>query len=293
MKQSSFSRLACVALLLSVALPPLVAQEAQEPPEFNAADPEAQPWDKGSLKLGGLIASFSSDLTFGVSGAQSGTINGEDLLGLDSTLTVFRADALFRPGKSRRHQLDFTYASYDRDGSATLSRELTIGDETFPVGAHVSSVLNFDLIRGTYSYALLQNNTARIAVGLGVYAIPLEYGLQVQTESGRSVVEGADTTLPLPALALRAEVRLLPKLFLTADLDGLYLEISSFRGSLLDANLGLEYRVWKHLGFGLGYNFMGIHVDGEGSGSDYPGVNFVGSVDVQYSGLLLFGRATF
>ncbi len=257
------------------------------------SDSDSSPWEKGSVQFGGFVASFNSDLTFGASGGGNASISGEDRLGLDSTLAVFRADAFYRPGESRRNQIDFTYASYDRDGSATLSRELTIGDVTYPIGAHVQSVFNFDLIRGTYSYAFVQNDRWRLALGLGIYAVPLRYGLEIETDSGKSVVEGGDTTLPLPAVGLRAEVKLYSKLFFKTAVDGMYLEISDFKGSIVDLNIALEYRAWKHVGFGLGYNFVHANVEGEGSHSDYPGVDFVGQVTVQFSGLLLYGKLSF
>jgi len=100
-------------------------------------------------------------------------------------------------------------------------------------------------------------------------------------------------TLPLPALALRSEFQLVHKLFLKASVDGMYLEISNFKGWIADANLGLEYRAWKHLGFGLGYNFMEVHVEQESQHSDYPGASFVGTVDVRFSGLLFYGKVSF
>ena len=251
------------------------------------------PWEKGSLKFGGFVAAFNSDLGFGVNRAAGVTINAEELFDLDSSLVVFRVEAMYRPGESKRHQLDFTYARYHRDGSTTLAEELDINGSTIPVGAEVDSIFNFDIIRGTYSYALLQDKRMRIALGLGVYAVPLRYELEAQSPSGRTKVEGADTTLPLPALAIRADFQLIPKLFLTAGIDAMYLEISDFKGSLLDVNIGLEYRPWKHFGFGLGYNGMSVDVEAERSGSNYPGADFVGSVDVRFSGLMLYGKFTF
>jgi hypothetical protein len=278
----------CLMILLSgSSINRLVAQDS------NTADPETIPWEKGALELGGSVTFFSSEVTFGIKGARNGTINGEDTLGLDPNLTVFRAEAMYRPGKSRRNQIDFTYAAYNRDGSATLSEELTIGDQTFPVGAQIHSFLDFDLIRGTYSYAFVQNQWLRVALGLGIYGVPLRYGLEVDTLRGATAVEGGDTTLPLPALALRTEVRVISKLYLKASVDGMYLQISNFKGSLLDANLGLEYRLWKHLGFGLGYNFVGMHAETESEHSDYPGASFVGTVDVRFSGLLFYGKVSF
>jgi hypothetical protein len=256
-------------------------------------DSDSTPWEKGSIQFSGLIATFQSDLTFGIKGGRNASINAEDVLGLDSSLGAFRADAFYRPGQSRRNQFDFTYASYDRDGSATLSQALTAGDRTYPIGARVQPVLNFDLIRGTYSYAIVQNERVRVALGLGVYVLPLRYGLDVQTQSARSAVEGGDTILPLPALALRAEVQLYPKLFLKTSIDGMYLEVSNFKGSIVDLNVGLEYRAWKHFGFGLGYNFVNADVEGEGANSKYPGVNFVGDVNVRLSGLLFYGKLSF
>jgi hypothetical protein len=268
-------------------------------PTLHAADAAANggsrflPWEKGYVKFGGYAASFDSTVAFGLNKAAGITFNAEQLFDLDSSLTVFRVDAMYRPGKSLRHQVDFTYASYHRDGSATLNEEITINGNTYPVGAKVESLFNFDIIRGTYSYALLQDERMRIALGLGVYAVPLEYGLEVKTTSGRSSVDGADTTLPLPAIALRGEFQLIPKLFLNANVDAMYLEISDFKGSLLDVGIALEYRPWKHVGFGLGYSSMAVSVEAEGDSSKYPGADFVGGVDVRFSGLMLYGKFSF
>ena len=258
-----------------------------------AQDASISTWEKGSLQFGGFVATFDSELTFGISGGGNASINGESLLGLDSSLAVFRAEAMYRPGESRRNQLDFAYGGYHRDGDATLSRDVTIDGVTYPVGAEVESVFNFDLIRGTYSYAFLQNEHVRLAVGLGIYVLPLRYELEIESNDGRSAVDGADTTLPLPALGFRAEVRLVSKLFLKAAVDGLYVEFDDFSGSLIDLNVGLEYRPWKHFGLGVGYNFLDANVEGESNNSDYPGVDFVGTVDVQFSGVLLYGKVSF
>ena len=261
--------------------------------ETSASDgPRYLPWEKGSLKLGGFVTAFNSEVGFGVD-AGTVTLNAEELFGLDTSLTVFRAEAMYRPGKSRRHQLDLTYASFHREGSATLDNELEIGDVTYPVGARVESEFNFDIIRGSYSYALLQDERMRIALGLGVYAVPLKYGLKITTTSGRSAVEGADTTLPLPSLALRGDFQLIPRLFLYTGIDVMYLEIGDFKGSLLDVNAGLEYRPWKYVGFGLGYNGLSMAAEAEGSDSDYPGVDFLGNVDVRFTGLMLYGKFWF
>ena len=271
-----------------------VADEPGTAPEAGLTQrpPAELPWEKGSVSVGGFAAAFNSTLSFGVNSVGV-DINAEKLLNLDTELTVFRLNALYRPGESRRNQLDFTYAAYHRSGHAVLNQQIEIGDVTFPVGATVDTVFNFDIIRGTYSYALLQDDRMRIALGLGLYAVPLKCSFSGQTSGGQVTAEGADVTLPLPSLALRADFLLVRKLYLTTGVDAMYLEISGFKGSLFDVNAALEYRPWKHLGFGAGYNGFAVDVEGQNTHSDYPGANFIGHVGVHFSGLMLYTKVTF
>lgn len=278
-------------IAVSLLLPTCLAWAADESVEVSKPE-ESRPWEKANLQIGGLFPIFNSDLVFGIEGNNSQSINAEDILGLDSSLTVFQIGGMYRPGESRRNQVEFSYAGYHRDGSATLTREIEIDGVTYPVGANVETVFNFDIISATYSYAIVQNKQARVALGLGFYVMPLKYDLNIQSTSGNTFVEGADTTLPLPVIALRGEFEIVRTLFLNTSIDGMYAEISDFRGAIVDFNVGLEYRPWKRFGFGAGYNFFYGGLEGKGE-SDYPGVDFVGSVTIRYSGLLLYGKVCF
>lgn len=284
---SNFKKWIAVGLLLPTCLA-LAADES-----VVVSKPEKPiPWEKANIQVGGLFPIFDSDLVFGIEGNNNQSINVEDTLGLDSSLTVFQIGGMFRPGESRRNQVEFSYAGYHRDGSSMLTREIEIEGVTYPVGANVETVFNFDIISATYTYAIVQNSRMRIALGLGMYVMPLEYDLSIQTTGDNTFIEGADTTLPLPVIAVRGEFQLVRSLFLNTSVDGMYAEISDFRGALVDFNVGLEYRPWKCVGFGVGYNFFYGGLEGEGS-SDYPGVDFVGSVTIRYSGLLLYGKWCF
>jgi hypothetical protein len=250
------------------------------------------PWEKGSVSVGGFLANFDSTLSLGVNSVGV-NVSAEKLLNLDSQLTVFRLNALYRPGETRRNQFDFTYAAYHRSGHAVLDEQIDVGDISLPVGAQVDTIFDFDLIRGDYSYAFLQDDRMRIAVGLGIYVVPLRYSLNTETTSGQVSVESANVTLPLPALALRADFLLVPKLYLTTSIDAMYLEIQNFKGSLYDVNIALEYRPWKYLGLGLGFNSFSVDVQARGNGSNYPGATFNGEVGVHYGGLMFYGKILF
>jgi hypothetical protein len=259
---------------------------ADEPDGAQLKEPDL-PWEKGSVSVGGLVAIFNSTLSLGANNLGV-TADAEKLLNLQSELTVFQLNALYRPGESGRNQIDFTYAAYHRSGHAVLDEEVDIGDVTLPVGANVNTIFNFDIIRTTYSYAFLQDDRMRIAAGLGVYIMPLKYSINSSISSGPNNVSGANVTLPLPALALRSDFLLVKDLYLTAGLNAMYLQISNFKGSLVDLNVALEYHPWKHVGFGAGYSSFTANVQGNGSSSSYPGINFTGQVGVTYSGLMLY-----
>lgn len=279
-------------LAITVVLGP--ASRCAAADELASAQPKAPelPWEKGSISVGGFVAAFDSTLSLGVNSVGV-DVSAEKLLGLDTELTVFRLGALYRPGETRRNQFDFTYAAYHRSGHAVLGSEIDVGDVVLPVGANLDTVFNFDIIRATYSYAILQDDRMRIGIGLGVYIVPLKYSLEMETSGGKTGIEAADVTFPLPTLALRADFLLVRKLYLVTSLDAMYLEISDFKGSIYDINAALEYRPWKHVGFGVGYNGFSVDVEGHGSSSDYPGADFTGSVGVHYTGLMLYCKFMF
>ena len=258
----------------------------------STAGPAVLPWEKGSVSFGAYLAAFNSNLGFGTKGAGV-TVNAEQFLGLESTLSVFRANAMYRPGETRRNQLDFTYAAYNRNGNGTLSEDFTVDGVTYPVGAQIDTTFNFDIIRGTYSYAVLQDDRIRLAFGGGIYVVPLHYSFSGQTTGGSTAVEGDYLTIPLPAFSYRGDFLLTPKLFLTTAIDGMYLKISNFQGSILDVSTGLEYRPWEHFGLGVQYASTSVYVEGQSNSSSYPGGGFVGTISVRFTGLMFYGKYSF
>jgi hypothetical protein len=270
----------------------IVTGRAAELTTNNAAGPTVLPWEKGSVSFGAYLAGFNSDLSFGTKGAGV-TVNAEQLLGLDTKLSVFRANATYRPGETRRNQLDFTYAAYNRSGSGILTEDFVVNGVTYPVGAQINTTFNFDIIRGTYSYAVLQDDRMRLALGGGLYVVPLHYSFSGQTTGGSTSAEGDYLTIPLPAFSYRGDFALTPKLFLTTAIDGMYLKISNFQGSILDVSTGLEYRPWKHFGLGMQYASTSVYVEGQSDSSSYPGGSFIGTISVRFTGLMLYGKYSF
>lgn len=265
----------------------------QEAPVLAAENPDGIPWAKGSVRMGAAFGNLDSNIGFLVGRESQLLVNGEDTLGLPSTLTVFRADALYRIGKARRHQVDFSYAGYHRNGQTTLTDPIDIGGRIVIPATRIDSVLNFDMIRLSYTYAFVQSDHVRIGGGLSAYVLPIEYGLSFAVGDTPPSLAPRSLIVPVPALALRADFRIWRDLYATSDFNGVYLELFGFEGSLFDASVAIEYRPWHHLALGVGYSVTMVDVGTTNRDPDYPGVGSLGEVDVSCHGILAFVRLMF
>ncbi|MDH3837742.1 MAG: hypothetical protein OET81_11225 [Desulfobacteraceae bacterium] len=249
-------------------------------------------WEKFSLNAGYFIANTNTDLRLG-SGLGL-TVDVEDLLGLDTTNSVFRVDAIWRFTENRRHRIDFTWFSFRRDGDTTIGRDFTIKDNEgneidIPAGSQVNTKFNLDIYKAAYSYSFFQDDRMDLALSLGLYVMPIDIGLQATGVI--NVDETERFTAPLPTLGLRADFAITPKWFLRTGVEVFYLEIKEFTGTIYESHAAIEYLPWKHFGFGLGFNTFNLNI--EADGEDYPQIDFVGEIDFKYSGLLLYAKLFF
>jgi len=250
------------------------------------------PWEKFSLDLGGFIANTSTDISLG--SGLGVTVSVEDLLGLDSTESVARAGFFWRFTDNRRHRFDFDWFAFRRDGSTTIGQDFPIKDEdgneiTIPAGSQVTSKFNFDIYRAGYSYSFFQDDRIDLAFSVGLYVMPIEFGL-----NAAGVINVDDTvrfTAPLPTFGLRMDFAITPKWFIRTNVEVFYLEIQEFTGTIYESGAALEYIPWKHLGFGLGFNTFSLDI--EADGEDYPGIDFKGELGFRYTGLLLYAKIPF
>ena len=80
-----------IGILLLILLTGILSQ----PVYAESSAVKEQPWEKFSINLGAFISSIDSSIRIGADGIGV-DIDAEDLLGLDTEQTVFRADAIWR-----------------------------------------------------------------------------------------------------------------------------------------------------------------------------------------------------
>jgi hypothetical protein len=250
----------------------------------DSAGPDS-PWETFSFTFGGFIADVNSDVRLGLEGTGTGIdVNLEEALGLETTSSVFRVGATYRFGKSRRHQAEFSWFKMDRSAGKTLGRDVVVDNVTYPIGTTVDSFLDLQIYKAAYNYSFLQDDRINLAAGIGVFVMPIKYGVSA---SGIGAT-AEDITAPLPVIGLRADFALTPKWFLRASTDVFYLKVGDFKGAVWDSMTAVEYKPWKNFGLGLAANQFKLGI--EAQGSDYPNVDFVGNIKFDYVGLMLYGK---
>ncbi len=56
----------------------------------------------------------------------------------------------------------------------------------------------------------------------------------------------------------------------------------------MEFRAALEYNPWEHVGIGVGVDSLAVKV--EAGGEDWPGIDFKGNVEFNYTGLQLYLR---
>jgi hypothetical protein len=156
-------------------------------------------------------------------------------------------------------------------------------------GTEVEAFFDIDIYQLAYSYAFLQDDRVDFAAILGLYVMPIDFGIKV--EGAVDLRGDQDFIAPLPTLGLRLDIALTPKWYFRSGTQLFYLEYEQFKGSLLAAHTAIEYKPWTHVGIGLGADSFKLRA--EADGEDYPSVDLKGNLEFDYFGLQAYLRLFF
>jgi hypothetical protein len=251
-----------------------------------------QPWATFSVEFGFFLTSFSSDVTLTGSSGGGVIVNLEDVLGLDVTTKQWAVKGHYRAW--RRHHFHFSYYDLSRDAEKHLEVPIPDpedpgGDPLVTIGTEVGSLLDLGVYKIGYTFSFWNDDRVDLGGGLGFHIMDIAAGIDV---SGTNVLLKEETTLPLPVLMLRGNVSITKRVFLKTNFDVFYISLSGFEGLLLDANFALEGHICRFFGLGMGYNILKVELEGTG-GDDFLGGGWNGKLDLDYSGLFLYGKFFF
>jgi len=267
---------ALICLLIMVG--PAVAEEQKQ---------QDLPWQKVNINLGVYWAGIDSSMK--ISSKEHGiglALDFEDALGLDVQNSAFRIDTGWRFTKNKRHKVEFSWFRFKREGNKYLPNVIEIPDGengTTTIGPGTTeSVFDIEIYKLKYEYSFILDERVDFNFGLGLFVMPIEFGFEGTIDGVGQQRLLEDITAPLPVLGLGFDFAITPKWFFRQQVDLLYLEYGDFKGSIVNTLTSIEYLPWKHVGFGLGVDYMRIHL--EADGNDYPGTDFKGAVQYDMLG---------
>ena len=137
--------------------------------------------DTLSVSLGTFIIGTDTQVRLNGTGGQPGTDVdlGRDL-GFKDT-NRFRVDATWRFFK--RHKLRVMYFSTDTHADKNITRDLTIGDTTYPASANLHSSNSTTIAEAAYEYSFWRGDNYEISGSAGVHTVKFKLTRQWQAPS--------------------------------------------------------------------------------------------------------------
>jgi hypothetical protein len=247
--------------------------------------------EKVTLMLGAFLPAFRSSMKVDNDRTAGDRFSLNDDLGVDDKTSGgwFGAEWRFAP----RHRIGFTYSRFTLRGERDLNRTLQIGDEDFPVGAHLSSQMRLELVPITYSYSLLKRERDELAFTAGLHWSRLSF--RVEGSASLASRDGsrdatASANLPLPLFGLRYDYNFTERWSAGGTIAVFALsygeDVTNYKGGLISARLHGEYRFSRRFGVGAALDSFKVRVDADQE-------HWKGGLDYRYWGPQLYLVARF
>lgn len=228
---------------------------------------DAEP-DKFRIAVGGYSI-FRADSTISLTEPNLGagvSINPSDALGVDSEQSVARLDGHFR--FNEKHSLTFSWYRISSTGNKTIDEEIDWVDEngneiTIPVGARVDTNFEYNILKVGYLWSFYHSDKVELGVGGGLHLTQVKLGLEAETTSSGISAEDAAVTVPLPVLSFAMKYNVTPKFSWYLKSEVFAISFDDWQGTYTDNTLGLEYRVWRHIGLGIGLGSNALQITEE------------------------------
>ncbi len=220
---------------------------------FNASgyDLEFPDEPRFDIRIGAFHTNASTkigrDTADGVPGDE---IDFEDVFGESDRENVIQLDAIWRIG--RYHRLEAGFFELVRNGSTTITEDLTYGDTVYAPGTEIESRSHFKSLRLGYAFSLMRDSQKELGVMAGIHYSSFDSIITsiLPDEEERSSLEA-----PLPVAGIHGSVNLGEKMKLAAKLQFFRTDFDQYEGSLNYFTLDLQRRIGESMNLGIGYNF--------------------------------------
>ncbi len=252
--------------------------------------PTGQKWRIGAAlfvpKLDTQLAVTDSDGIVGTG------ISFENNLGLDDSKTTVLVGVDWRFFK--RHRLTYRFFDLARDANSESSVAISIGGEEIDITLPIQSFFDISANELAYSFSVLLDERKDLFLGIGLSVQDLSFGIRGTESSpnpGEIINSQLATTAPLPTLNVGFNFAFTDKWVFVSKLGWLavaadFATDEKLEGQIINANVGIEWIAFKHVGFFAKYQVFDVDVDITDSDTIF-------AVNYDYQGPLLGVNVTF
>jgi hypothetical protein len=153
---------------------------------------------------GWFLPAFNTDVRIDNAGDSGDRVDLKDDLGVnrDQSGALFGFEWRFK----ERHRIAATYSSFSQTKTRVIDRQITIGDEIYPVDATIRTNWSLDMIPITYSYSFIKNDTNELAGTFGIHwdSVSLKLnGSSSLSNDDLNAEAKSSADLPLPMFGVR------------------------------------------------------------------------------------------
>jgi hypothetical protein len=238
--------------------------------------------ERAGILIGGFITDRNTEARLDSNSGRGTEVNFEKDLGLDGTTSVGRLGGYvwFKP----KHRFDFSVFDLSRTASSRINETIEFGDETFVIDTVVYTKFDLGIYKIDYTFAPISRDRAFFGITGGLYVASTDIELSEATLGRR---KGEGLTAPLPVIGFRGDYELTDRLTVGGAAQWFGIDTGDASGRLVDAYVGLDYRLGRRFGLGLAYNDVTMNIKAEDSGG------FQGQLDWGYSGWLVYFKTSF
>ncbi len=128
-----------------------------------------------------------------VNGISGTTIDLADQLNVETSVNVFRAEAMWNI--ARKHRLDLAWFDMKETGHTVLTRNIDFGDTDFTASLPVDSYFRTNILRLAYTYYFVQKPRVQLGLSLGLHVMKVASGI---SSPNAGVAENVGVTAPFP-----------------------------------------------------------------------------------------------
>lgn len=247
--------------------------------------------DRFKFEVGWFLQ--SADAKVRVDGSSG---NGTDI-DLGDDLSLKKRDSSYLLGAEWRfaenHRLGVRSFNIRRTATATLEKDVTVGDFTFPAGSSATTRFESTTVPIVYSYSFMKDRNSEFAGTLGLHWTDLRLNVRANSNTNVASIDkesSAKVAAPLPLFGLRYDYAITPSWLLMLQGEVFYLKAggstTKYKGSLTNLRLATEYNLAKSVALGISYTYYALSADADSS-------DWKGRVKYTYDGPAIYLAAYF